>query len=564
MEFLSNLKVGTRLGLGFALLLAFLLAIAGVGLAKMNTIQASTDQIATHYTEQIALSNRMAKVILTLSRSLRTLMLTEGAANRKAQADKILEERKTYLEAAKKLEATLASPASRAHYAQIQSSLAVSRAANNKLIELALAGKDREAQRVLFEQVQPAELAVQGDIDKAIQYFDESLDKRYALAQETHRQAVFFVLSCSVLAILVGALLAFLTTRSITRPLRAVGALMETIAEGDLTQSVELRSRDELGDLGRMLNATNEGLRETVLQIQESAHSIASASGEISVGNADLSRRTEEQAASLEETAGSMEQLTGNVDQTARTAKSANAATDRARQVAQAGGEAVGQVVVAMEAINQSSARIHEIIGVVDEIAFQTNLLALNAAVEAARAGEQGRGFAVVAAEVRNLAKRSADAAKEIKGLIRESVSRAEGGTKVAAQAGETIQDVIVNVARVTALVDEIAKAAQEQSTGLNEINKAVVQMDQVTQENAALVEEAAAAAESLDVQVQAMTQVVAKFRTGMEVRQSLAGRPNPLAGRTEALAARPESLTGPSRAALGQTKARPQLATIR
>ena len=306
----------------------------------------------------------------------------------------------------------------------------------------------------------------------------------------------------------------------VTRPLRAVGAVIETVAQGDLTHRVDIQSKDELGELGRTLNATSDGLRDMVLQIQESAQAISTASGEISTGNTDLSRRTEEQAAGLEETASAMEQITANVHQTADNAHAANDEASKTRQVAEEGGTAVNQVIAAMAAINESSTKINEIIGVVDEIAFQTNLLALNAAVEAARAGEQGRGFAVVAGEVRNLAKRSADAAKEIKGLIHESVAKSEAGNRIAAHAGATIREVVLHVQRVTALVGEIAGATKEQSTGLGEVNKAVVQMDEVTQQNAALVEQAAAAAESLDAQAHALTEIVARFKTGPEARR--------------------------------------------
>ena len=296
--------------------------------------------------------------------------------------------------------------------------------------------------------------------------------------------------------------------------------VIQRMAQNDFTVQVVGQYQGIFEELGKAINETIGQMREALLQVQEGALAIATASGEIAMGNQDLSSRTEEQAANLEETASGLEQITSNVNLTADNAQSANQEAVKARQVAQDGGTAVTQVIAAMESINASSAKINEIIGVVDEIAFQTNLLALNAAVEAARAGEQGRGFAVVAAEVRNLAKRSADAAKEIKGLIRESVAKSQDGSKVAAHAGETIQEVVANVQRVTALVGEIANATQEQSTGLIELNKAVVQMDEVTQQNAALVEEAAAAAETLDSQAHALAEVVSRFKTGTEVRR--------------------------------------------
>ncbi|HEX9082790.1 MAG TPA: methyl-accepting chemotaxis protein, partial [Holophagaceae bacterium] len=438
----------------------------------------------------------------------------------------IAKARETYDDVAKKLEASQWSQEGRDLCAQIDAAKVKARAVNNQVTELALAGKNQEAAKLMMGEARGAVQAWQDAIAKAVKFFNAKMDDKYAEARGNYQSAVVLMLAGTILALLLGAVIAYLTTRSITQPLKAVGEVIETVAHGDLTQRVSIQSKDELGELGRILNETNEGLREMVLQIQESAQAISTASGEISMGNQDLSRRTEEQAASLEETASSMEEITSNVNQTADNARSANQEAGRARKVAQEGGEAVGQVISAMEAINQSSARINEIIGVVDEIAFQTNLLALNAAVEAARAGEQGRGFSVVAAEVRNLAKRSADAAKEIKILIRESVAKSQDGTKVAAHAGETIQEVVTNVQRATSLVEEIAGATQEQSTALNEINKAVLQMDEVTQQNAALVEEAAAAAESLDAQAHALTEIVARFKTGVEVRRTQASAP--------------------------------------
>ncbi len=527
---LTNLKIGTRLALGFGIILALLLAVAGIGLSRMGAIETNTERIVTHYNTQATLARDMSDQVQTVSRMLRTILLLENQAEKRSNAEGITKAREAYDEASKKLEATLASQDSRALYAEIEANRQKARGVNNQVIELALAGKNQEAVKLMMGEARGAVQAWQGNLAKAVKYFNQRTEEKYAEAQAAYHSAVMLMVTGTVLALILGAVMAVLTTRSITHPLAAVGEVIQTVAQGDLTQRVEIHSKDELGELGRILNETNEGLREMVLQIQESAQAISTASGEISTGNQDLSRRTEEQAASLEETASSMEQITSNVNQTADNARSANQEAGKARKVAQEGGEAVTQVISAMEAINQSSAKINEIIGVVDEIAFQTNLLALNAAVEAARAGEQGRGFAVVAAEVRNLAKRSADAAKEIKILIRESVGKSQDGTRVAAHAGETIQEVVSNVQRVTSLVGEIAGATQEQSTGLNEINKAVVQMDEVTQQNAALVEEAAAAAESLDAQAHALTEIVARFKTGVEVRrtQSRAARPAP------------------------------------
>ena len=343
--------------------------------------------------------------------------------------------------------------------------------------------------------------------------------------------------------------------------------VIQLMSQNDFTSQIKGNYQGVYAELGKAINETITQMREALIQVQEGAMAIASASGEIAMGNQDLSSRTEEQAANLEETASGLEQITSNVNLTADNAQSANTEAVKARQVAQDGGTAVTQVIAAMESINESSAKINEIIGVVDEIAFQTNLLALNAAVEAARAGEQGRGFAVVAAEVRNLAKRSADAAKEIKVLIRESVTKSMDGSKVAAHAGETIQEVVANVQRVTALVGEIAGATQEQSTGLIELNKAVVQMDEVTQQNAALVEQAAAAAETLDSQAHTLAEVVSRFKTGAESRRSEPARASvaahPAAGRRAQAPARKAMATSGARSAV-KGAALPELGTTK
>jgi methyl-accepting chemotaxis protein len=316
-----------------------------------------------------------------------------------------------------------------------------------------------------------------------------------------------------VSALLCGGLLALNITRSITRPLQAAVSVARRVAAGDLSSQPKITGKDEVSELLQALGAMNEFLRTIVGDVRHGTVSIATASREIAHGNTDLSARTEMQASSLEETASSMEQLTSTVQQNAENAFRANKDVLTSADLATRGGQVVREVVRTMDDIKSGSREIVDIIGVVDAIAFQTNILALNAAVEAARAGEQGRGFAVVAAEVRNLAQRSATAAKEIKALIGASVAKVDDGNRLAADAGQTMDDIVQSVRGVASIIGEIAQASHEQSAGLGEINQAVAQMDTMTQQNAALVEQAAAAAESLQEQAAALARSVSTFR---------------------------------------------------
>ena len=290
-------------------------------------------------------------------------------------------------------------------------------------------------------------------------------------------------------------------------------SIARTVASGDLTSRIEVRSSDETGQLLQALKEMNASLVNIVSEVRTGTDTIAAASGQIADGNLDLSSRTEQQASSLEETASSMERLTGTVKQNADNARQANQLAASASEVAVKGGSVVSQVIDTMGSINASSRKIVDIIGVIDGIAFQTNILALNAAVEAARAGEQGRGFAVVAAEVRNLAQRSAAAAKEIKTLIGDSVEKVAVGSKLVSEAGITMDEVVASVKRVTDIMGEITAASQEQSTGIEQVNSAIAKMDAVTQQNAALVEQAAAAAESMQNQAGNLARVVSVFK---------------------------------------------------
>ena len=316
-----------------------------------------------------------------------------------------------------------------------------------------------------------------------------------------------------VLAAIAAVGLSWWMQKRIVEDLRRAGQAANDVAAGNLTTDIHTSRQDEVGDLMRALSAMQESLSSVVQRVRSGSDSVSTASAEIAQGNNDLSGRTEQQASALEETAASMEELSSTVRQNADNARQANQLASSAAEVAARGGEVVSQVVSTMDEINTSSKKIADIIGVIDGIAFQTNILALNAAVEAARAGEQGRGFAVVAGEVRSLAGRSAEAAKEIKGLIGASVERVDAGSRLVADAGRTMQEIVGSVQRVSDIIGEITAAAAEQSDGIGQVNGAVTQLDQMTQQNAALVEQSAAAAESLKDQADRLAAVVGKFR---------------------------------------------------
>ncbi|MBA5689885.1 methyl-accepting chemotaxis protein [Rugamonas apoptosis] len=353
-----------------------------------------------------------------------------------------------------------------------------------------------------------------------------------AAATLTHANWLAIIIAAAVIAVV--AAMGLMLTRKLIASLKEAVKIAQTVAAGDLTCNIVVTSKDETGQLLQALKEMNDSLVRIVGQVRTGTDTIATASGQIASGNLDLSSRTEQQASSLEETASSMEELTSTVKQNAANAQQANDLAESASDVAQKGGAVVSQVIHTMGSIDESAKKIVDIIGVIDGIAFQTNILALNAAVEAARAGEQGRGFAVVASEVRNLAQRSAAAAKEIKTLISNSVEQVDAGSKLVNQAGATMDEVVASVKRVTGIINEITIAGREQTSGIEQINQAITQMDTVTQQNAALVEEAAAAASSLQDQAGSLANLVSTFKINLgQVTKAAPAKPANVSART-------------------------------
>jgi methyl-accepting chemotaxis protein len=513
---IADMKVGTRLVAGFSLGLVLLLLIAGIGSWRLQSISSAVAMMVNVAMQKERLfSEWAANTNVNGARTIAVAQSNDPARQKQVQAK--IKETSARITA---IQATLATFEKNAEESAMLAEVAGKRviyiaAREEVLKERAI--DEENARKLMQGKLEPALDDYVASIKKLSLYQAQSIAAIAAEMKERSAVSVRLLLSLGAVATLLGIAVALFITRSIKRqlggePSHAI-SIANRIATGDLTSSIDLQE----GDRSSMLHAIKtmrESIAAIVVQVRSGANMIASASGEIAAGNFDLSSRTEQQASSLEETASSMEELTSTVKQNADNALQANRLAVSASEVAVKGGVVVAQVVDTMESINASGKKIVDIIGVIDGIAFQTNILALNAAVEAARAGEQGRGFAVVATEVRNLAQRSAAAAREIKALIGDSVEKVEIGTRLVGQAGSTMQDIVDSVKRVTDIMSEISSASAEQTSGIEQINSAIMQMDQVTQQNAALVEEAAAAAASLQDQAGNLAQVVSVFTT--------------------------------------------------
>jgi methyl-accepting chemotaxis protein len=513
MQWFYDLKIGRKLILAFALVIALtcFLGLFSLGqLAKVN--QASTD-IATNWLPAVRYLGQMQASMSRYRISEATHILlaedSEMAATDKSMA--------TRLETLRKQQAAYAAlvsePEEKRIYGALQQSLDDYLATSGKLTALSREGKKDEARALFRGGSNKLFRQANEQLDALIKINDDGSGAADQSAGDTYAMSRKLILGTLALLIVVSMALATLVARIVSAPLEEAVTIAQRVADGDLTGHIVRHANDETGQLMDALKTMNDSLLRVVGQVRGGTDAIATASAQIASGNMDLSARTEGQASSLEETASAMEELTSTVKQNADNARQANQLAQSASGTAADGGKVVGEVIATMESISASSRKIVDIISVIDGIAFQTNILALNAAVEAARAGEQGRGFAVVATEVRNLAQRSAAAAKEIKALIDDSVLQVDSGTALVQQAGSTMAAVVASVQRVSDVVAEISSASGEQSTGIEEVNKAIVQMDEVTQQNAALVEEAAAAAGALQEQAANLAGVVSVFR---------------------------------------------------
>ena len=518
---IANMKIGQRLAIGFGIVIVLLVAITALSNIQLGRLNDGINLITKDRYPKTVLANTIQIQVNKIALDIRDIMLTGDAEKIKFLVGDATAADKKMNDSLAQMQSIAKTDEDKRYVKDAMTARDAYLPVRDGLMKLALAGQIDEAKAYLPQQFMPLQIKYFIALDAMFDYQGGLMDAAGDKASAESGSARMIINTLAGITLLLSAAVAWLVSRSITRPLTEAVGVARRVADGDLTTKVEVKSTDETGQLMSALQTMNGNLYNIVSQVRQGTDTIATASGEIATGNMDLSARTEQQAGSLEETASAMEELTSTVRQNADNARQANQLAVSASSVAVDGGTVVGKVVDTMSSINDSSKKIVDIIGVIDGIAFQTNILALNAAVEAARAGEQGRGFAVVASEVRSLAQRSAAAAKEIKILIDDSVAKVDTGSKLVEQAGTTMTEVVASVKRVTDIVGEISAASQEQSQGIEEVGRAITSIDETTQQNAALVEESAAAAQSLQDQAAKLMQLVSVFKLDQQMTKT-------------------------------------------
>ncbi len=510
---LKNLHIGARLGIGFAVVLAISILLTGLSIWRLQVVaEATRTMMQQPLTKERLLSDYYrllfggVRITAAVAKSADPSLPVFFAEDSKAGITKAQAIRK-------ELEPLFQTEQEKGWHKKLGDISKTYGAAREAISQAKKNGQTNEADRILNKEFIPIANSYMETLQGLVTEQRKNIDKMADHIEDIYRSSRNLLIVLELLAVAFGVVCAWLLTVGITRPLRTALNVAQTVASGDLTSRIEVKTTDETGQLLQALKVMNENLLRIISDVRGGTEIIATASNQIASGSLDLSSRTEQQASSLEETTSSMEELTSAVKQNADNASQANGLAMTAFEVAGKGGQVVSQVVETMGSINESSKKIIDIIGVIDGIAFQTNILALNAAVEAARAGEQGRGFAVVASEVRGLAQRSAAAAKEIKVLIDNSVEKVDFGSKLVNQAGSTMDEIVASIQRVTDIMGEITAATEGQNTGIEQINRAITEMEDVAQQNAALVEEASAAAQMMQDQAANLSQAVNIFK---------------------------------------------------
>ncbi|AVR98412.1 methyl-accepting chemotaxis protein [Pseudoduganella armeniaca] len=528
MKWFENLRIAPKLLLVFGVVQLLMLMMGLASIRSMGRMNDASTDLASNWMPSVRAVMQLRTDVGELRRWQLAHMLTDVPKSLATYEERMAKTLADQRANAANYEKLISSPEERAIYEDFSRNWQLFLGEHEKVVALSRQNLKAEARAAAAGNSAKILGDANAALDKLVKLNVEGGQRAGETSAALYRDSRTLSIALLVLAALAGSALALWVARMVARPLGEAVEAARAVADGDLTRDLSVRSRDETGELMAALRDMTAKLQALVAQVRTGTDTIATAASQIAAGNQDLSARTEQQASALEETASSMEELTSTVRQNADNARQANQLAQSASGIAVRGGAVVGEVVGTMAAINEASRKIVDIISVIDGIAFQTNILALNAAVEAARAGEQGRGFAVVASEVRNLAQRSAAAAKDIKHLIDDSVGKVDAGSRLVNEAGSTMDEIVASITRVTDIMSEITAASTEQSAGIEQVNQAVVQMDQTTQQNAALVEESAAAAEAMQQQAAHLAQIVGVFRISAQAAGMIVPPPAP------------------------------------